>query len=106
MSDMIPLRDALSALRAEVFGAAEDASTQAVRFELGPIEMEFQIVASREGGANGKIGFHIFGAEASIGASGKAASTSTQRVKLVLNPVLIDLAGKKSKLAIRRDRKG
>src|ERR1700742_432075 len=88
MDQTIPLRDAVRALRVEIMRAAEDASTQAVRFEVNAIEMEFQVVAKREGGGEAKLGFHIFAADASVGASGKLASEQTQKVKFVLNPVL------------------
>jgi hypothetical protein len=83
--------------------AAEAASTQAVRFELGPIEMEFQVVARKEVGGEAKLGFHILAAEATIGGSGKGADERTQKVKIVLNPVLVDLAGRRSKLEIARE---
>jgi hypothetical protein len=101
--ETLPLRDAIRALRVEIMEAAEDASNQAVRFEMGPIEMEFQVVAKREKGLDAKIGFHIFAAEATLGGSGKGADERTQKVKLVLNPVLVDAEGMRSKLEIGRD---
>ena len=105
--DTIRLRDAVEALRGEIMQAAEAASTQTIRFELGSIEMEFQVVAKREGGGEAKLGFHIFTADASIGGSGKLASESTQKVKLVLNPVSVDHAsGERRKLDISRDGDG
>ena len=106
MSETIRLRDAIRALRVEIMEAAEDASTQAVRFEVGPIDLEFQVVAKKEKGGDGKlgakIGFHIFSAEASLGGSGKRGDERTQKVKLVLNPVLVDLKGERGKLEIGR----
>ncbi len=100
----VSLRDAIRALRVEIMEAAEDASTQAVRFELGPIEMEFEVVAKRERGVEGKIGFYIFAADTSIGGSGKATNELTQKVKLSLNPVLVKLDGTRSELEIGRDK--
>jgi Trypsin-co-occurring domain 2 len=62
MSETIPLRDVVRALRSEILAAAGDASTSSVQFELGQIELEFQVVAKSEksvdGKAGGKIGFH------------------------------------------------
>jgi hypothetical protein len=101
--ESIRLRDAVQALRGEIMQAAEAASTQAVRFELGSIEMEFQVVVKREGGGNVKLGFHIFAADAAIGASGKIADERVQKVKIVLNPVLVDMEGRRTKLDISRD---
>jgi hypothetical protein len=100
MSETIPLRDAIRALRVELLEAVEEASTQAVRFELGTVELEFQVVARREKEGKAKIGFHIFGAEASIG----RGDERTQTVKLVLNPVLLGANGGRSKLDISRRR--
>jgi Trypsin-co-occurring domain 2 len=101
--EMIRLRDAVQALRGEIMQAAEAASIQSVRFELGSIEMEFQVVVKREGGGEAKLGFHIFAADATVGASGKIADERTQKVKIVLNPVLVDVKGGRSKLDISRD---
>jgi len=101
MSETIPLRDAIRALRVEILEAVEEASTQALRFELGPVELQFHVVAKTTGGGKAKIGFHIFGAEASIGGSGER----TQTVKLVLNPVLVGVEGQRSKLDVGRRRR-
>jgi hypothetical protein len=101
--DTIPLRDAIRALRGEILAAREEAPTQGMRFELGPIEMEFQIVARKEVGGEAKLGFHIFAAEATLGGSAKGADERTQKVKFVLNPVLVDMAGQRSKLEIARE---
>ena len=102
--EMIPLQDAIRVLRSEILAAREEASAQEVRFELGSIEMEFQVVARKEVGGEAKLGFHIFAAEATLGGSGKGADERTQKVKLVLNPISVDPTGLQSKVAIgRRD---
>jgi hypothetical protein len=99
----IPLRDTIQALRAEIMQAAEAASTQSVQFELGSIEMEFQVVVKKEGGVDAKLGFHILAADATLGGSGKVASEATQKVKFVLSPVLVNMEGRRGKLDISRD---
>jgi Trypsin-co-occurring domain 2 len=101
--DMIPLQDAISALRGEILAARGEAPTEGVRFELGPIEMEFQVVARREIGGEAKLGFHIFSVEATVGGSGKGGDERTQKVKFVLNPVLVDTKGGRSKVDISRE---
>ncbi|MBG0811127.1 hypothetical protein IY145_17285 [Methylosinus sp. H3A] len=103
MADTIPLKEALQSLRAEIISAAEDASGEEIRFELGPIEMEFQVVAQRSAGGDGKIGFHIFGAEASVGASGKIESSRTQKIKLTLKPERVVSPGLYEKVEVLRD---
>ncbi len=100
--ETVPLRDAIRALRTEIMEAAEEASSQPVRFELGSIEMEFQVVAKKEKAGDAKFSFHILGAEAAIGGSGRGADERTQKVKLVLSPVLEKMDGGRSKVEIGR----
>jgi hypothetical protein len=101
--ETIPLGKVIRALRVEILAAAEEASTQAIRFELGPIEMEFQVVVTKEAGGEAKLGFQIFGAGATLGASGKGTDERTQKVKVVLNPKLVDLTDGQTKIDISRD---
>src|SRR5262249_3489797 len=107
MSETIPLRDAVRALRTEIMAAADDASAQSVRFDLGQIELEFQVVAKAEKNVEGKVGgkvnFHIFSVDASIGGGGKLADERTQKVRFILTPVILDPTGKQSgKVSISR----
>jgi hypothetical protein len=104
--ETIPLRDAIRVLRSEILAAREEAATEEVRFELGPVEMEFQVVARKEVGGEAKLGFHIFVAEATLGGSGKGTDERTQKVKFVLNPISIDASGQQTKLAIARQDQG
>ena len=100
--DTIPLQDAIRALRAEILAAHAEGSTEEIRFELGPIEMEFQVVARREIGAEAKLGFHIFAVEATLGGGGKGTDEGTQKVKFVLNPIAVGAAGQRTKIDIER----
>jgi NTP-dependent ternary system trypsin peptidase co-occuring protein len=88
--DWMPLRDFVSGLRAELRAAHDDAA-QAERsgpaggpkFVVGPVNVEFTVVAKKEAGANGGVRFYVF----ELGASGSVGSEATQRVSLQLNPV-------------------
>ena len=84
----IGLAEAVRALRDELTTAAANAEEAKLLFALGPIEMEFTIVGTREGGSDGKVKFAIFGVGADIGASGKIATKQTHKVKLTLTPTL------------------
>jgi hypothetical protein len=101
----IPLRDALRALRAEVVEAANEASNENVRFDLESIELEFQVVATTEIGADAKVGakidFHIFSADATLGTGGKGVDERMQNVKIVLTPALVTPGGT-TKVQVRR----
>jgi hypothetical protein len=81
---MIELAEVLSELRAELDRARLEAEGSALRFGLGPVELEVTVALSREGRAGGKIKFWV----AEVNAEGKLSSTSTQRIKLTLNPTL------------------
>jgi hypothetical protein len=69
------LREQLS----EAMRAGEEAELQ---FELGPIEMELTIAAEKAGGPNAKVRFWVV----ELGGDLKASSSTTQRIKLMLEP--------------------
>src|SRR6476659_7744605 len=81
---MIELADVISELRAELERAKLAADGSALRFGLGPIELEVSVALAREGGVGGKIQFWVV----EVNTEGKLASTSTQRIKLTLKPSL------------------
>lgn len=82
---VIGLAEAIRELRAELIAAQAESSGPGgdeVRFEIGPVEMEFAITLSREGA--GKAGVQI--GVVTLGAGGSIASESVHRVKFVLTP--------------------
>jgi len=81
---MIELAEVLSELRTELDRARLEADGSELRFGLGPVELEVTVALGREGKGGGKIKFWV--AEANV--EGKLSSTSTQRIKLTLNPTL------------------
>jgi hypothetical protein len=81
---MIELADVISELREELDRARLSAEGSAMRFGLGPVELEVTVALDREGKAGGKVRFWV----AEVGAEGRVASTSTQRIKLTLQPTL------------------
>ena len=83
---LLPLSDVIRSLRVEIQEAVKAGAGELFRFKLGPIELEFQVVATKEAGADGKISFHIFGAGAEIGGNARGSDQRTQRIKLVLTP--------------------
>lgn len=81
---MIELAQVIRELRAELAQAQHAADGEALRLELGPIELELTLAVSREGGANGKVRFWVL----EVGADGRTSGSSMQRVKLTLSPRL------------------
>ena len=74
----IPLTEVLRGLRAEIAAAQAEGETESVRFALGAVEVELEMVVTKE--ANGSIGFSVFGG------GGKLGTTRTHRIKLTLTP--------------------
>ena len=102
---ILPLAEVVQGLRAEILKAADAAGKENIRFGVGPIELEFQVVAKREGGVNGKIKFGIWGVGVEAGGSAKAGSEHTQTVKFTLTPVRASPNGQKSDVEISKPKK-
>ena len=81
---MIELADVISELRVELDRARLSADGSALRFGLGSVELEVTVALDRESKTGGKVRFWV----AEVGAEGKMMSTSTQRIKLTLQPTL------------------
>jgi hypothetical protein len=79
---LVGLADAVRALRAELNAAVEEGRDEAIRFELGTVQMEFLVEVAKEAGADAGIRFWVV----SLGAKGGVTSTSTHRVTLELTP--------------------
>jgi hypothetical protein len=75
-----PARD----LRDELEGAIRAAEGEALRFELGPIELEVSVGLERTGQAGAKVRFWVM----ESGVDGTVGTASTQRIKLALQPTL------------------
>jgi hypothetical protein len=80
--EWVGLADAVSELRRELTEAMEQGAGAPIRFELGPVEMEFLLEVRKEGGGEAGVRFWVV----SLGAKGSASSGSTHRVRLSLVP--------------------
>lgn len=78
----LDLSDVVRALRRALAAATTEGEGSEVRFELGPIELEFLVDVRREGAGDAGVRFGVV----SFGAKGTIASGSNHRVKLTLNP--------------------
>ena len=81
---MIELAEVINELRAELDRARTAPGDSALRFGLGPVQLEVTVALEREGRTGGKVRFWV----AEANAEGRVASTSTQRIVLTLNPTL------------------
>jgi hypothetical protein len=80
--DWVGLADAIRALRRELTASMTAAQGEAIRFELGPVEMEFLLEVRKEGGGEAGVRFWVV----SLGGKGAVSSGSTHRVVLSLTP--------------------
>lgn len=79
----IPLAEAIGWVRAELAQAIEDGKDSPLAFRSGPVELEFQVAFSKQGG--GDIGVRVW--VLSLGAKGEVSSSETHSVKVSLTPV-------------------
>ena len=81
---MIELSEVIGELRRELQQAMDAGEGQPLRFELGPVELEATVAVEKGGGGGGKVRFWVI----ELGGDTKVAQSSTQRIKLALQPRL------------------
>jgi hypothetical protein len=79
---VLELSQLIGDLRSELSQAIAAGVNESVRFELGPIEIEFAVVIEESLNAGAKVRFWVVSADTAA----KAAETSSQRIKLTLLP--------------------
>ena len=83
MDGRLGLAEVIESLRAELDEAATKGAGKRIQFNVGAVDLEFQVEVSREGGASAKVRFWVVEA----GVDGSVSSSSTQTVKIHLEPV-------------------
>jgi Trypsin-co-occurring domain 2 len=81
---VIELARVIKDLREELQAAIEAGKDEALRFELGPIELEVSVAVEGSGGGGGKVRFWVV----ELGGEHKKDTANTQRIKLSLTPKL------------------
>ena len=81
---MIELAEVIGELRRELQQAMRAGEGEPLRFELGPVELEATVAVEKAGGGGAKVRFWVL----ELGGDAKASQTSTQRIKLALQPRL------------------
>jgi hypothetical protein len=79
----IPLSKAIQDLRGELLAALAEGAGKDLRFKLLPIELELEIAMTWSGDASAGVKFWVI----DVGAKGSAERATTQKLKLVLEPV-------------------
>ncbi len=78
----VELAEVIGQLRAELTAAMTVGAGEDLRFGLGPVELELTVAVNKEATAGAKVRFWVVEG----GADGKLASTTTQKIKLTLDP--------------------
>jgi Trypsin-co-occurring domain 2 len=78
----VGLADAIRELRRELAEAMAEGQGQQVRFELGPVEIEFLLEITKAAEGDAGVRFWVV----SLGGKGSFSSGSTHRVQLSLTP--------------------
>lgn len=86
---MIELADVIQQLRQELDRARRASDLEELRFELGPIDLEVTVGLEKDASAGARIRFWVV----DIGADGRLSASSTQRIRLTLQPTLTVAAG-------------
>jgi hypothetical protein len=82
---MVELADVIVELRRELERARATVDPdEALRFELGPVELEATVAVEKVGGVGAKVRFWVI----ELGGDAQMTHSSTQRVKLTLQPRL------------------
>jgi Trypsin-co-occurring domain 2 len=82
----VGLAEAIQSLREEMTRAIEQAKGQELRFNVEEVEIDLGVEVKREGSADGKISFKVFGTGIEAGGKGSQAQTSTHHMKITLKP--------------------
>ena len=80
--EWVGLADAIRELRRELTESMTEGHGKPIRFELGPVEMEFLLEVGKDAGGEAGVRFWVV----SLGGKGSVSSGSTHRVKLSLTP--------------------
>lgn len=78
----LALAEVIAQLRAELAEAMEAGEGEDLRFQVGPVELELTVALEKAATTGAKVKFWVV----ESGVDGKFASTSTQKIKVVLDP--------------------
>lgn len=82
MGTEIELAEFIGHMHDEMDKAQQAGKDKNLQFEVGPIEVELAVQSQKEAHAGGGVRFYLV----SVGADGKVADASIQRIKLTLKP--------------------
>jgi Trypsin-co-occurring domain 2 len=87
--DTADLAGAIRVVRRQLDESMSEGRDGAVRFELGAVHMEFEVVLTRDASVDGGIRFGVV----SFGGKGGLGRTRTHRISVEMQPVIVDGKG-------------
>ncbi|GAA0906127.1 trypco2 family protein [Pseudonocardia zijingensis] len=87
----LALSEVVAQLRAELTEAMSAGEDEQLRFELGPVEVELTVGVDKEAKPGAKAKFWVL----ELGSEARFATSSTQRIKLTLDPRHASRPGRK-----------
>lgn len=91
MSDSLPLSDVIKELRSELSKAQSEGQGETIKFTIGAVELDLQVVVVKEGAA--KVGFKIPLVDLNVDGGGKLAHTHTHTLRLKMTAHDVDAQG-------------
>ena len=92
----VELAEVIGQLRVELTKAMTAGAGEDLRFGLGPVELELTVAVNKEATTGAKVKFWVVEA----GADGKLGSTSTQKIKLTLDPHQVSRPGARPDVSV------
>ena len=90
------LADTIRALRRQLTTAMAAGKDQQLLFEVGDVQLEFEVAITKDGSADGGVRFGVI----SFGARGSLADARTPRIALSLQPITIQADGSRRRAAV------
>lgn len=81
--DIVGLAEAIETIRVELVRAQQLGEGSPIRFAVEPIEFTVNVVVTKSGRADGKVGWGVIG----LSASGAIESAKTHTLKLTMRPL-------------------
>jgi hypothetical protein len=92
----VDLADTIRVLRHQLSEAMHEGQDQELRFEIGEVQLEFEIVVKKDASADGGIRFGVI----SLGAKANIGNEASHRISLVMQPVVLKADGSTSRANI------
>jgi hypothetical protein len=77
------LADTIAAVRRELIAAQAAGQGESIGFRTGPVELEFEVAVTRTGGGQAGVQLWVL----TLGGKGELGHSTTQRIKVTLQPV-------------------